>query len=169
MKLTDEAKQILDDGTGDVRVEKTDPDNQQYRKNLEVIRELEALQYQYDVLSGEIRALEMKKQRIYPILKAHAAIFLVLGIVWFMFFSSPFMFSMYALPFIMYATIMELIKVCRDLKPYIRNLSMFRETMELRQEETMDIAIDERKIQQASIQSRMDQLKEIKEPTRFCR
>ncbi len=170
MKLTDEANQILKDAnTEDVRMETTDLANQQYIKNLEVIREIDALQYRYDILEGEIQALERKKQRIYSILKAHVVIVLILGIVWVMFFSSPFIFSIYALPFIMFATIMELVKIGRDLKPYIRNLSMFRETMELRQEETMDIAMDAKKIEQASIQSRINQLRVMKETTRFCR
>lgn len=145
MELTKKGKEELQ------KVEKDwgkDPEaqeaNRRYLKNIELLRRIEEMKYRYDVLEGEIRAIEFKKHMLPSKIKCHVLILMLFLLFAFMMAKS--FFSMFLVPFYIIGLIMEIIKIIKDFLPHIINLSVLRRFQIVQDYQPFDLLIHEKQI-----------------------
>lgn len=158
MELTQEAKEAIEDGPKDwIHDEEAQEANQRYLKNVELIKKIEGLKYRYDVLEGEICSIEFNKRRLPSKIIAHVVIVLMLIAFWLVFMMDNGL-SIFVMPFYFGAFIAEIVKISKDFKPFVVNHSLFEGYCKAHNIKTMDISLEEKRIEQRAIKSSLSEL-----------
>lgn len=158
MELTQEGKEAVKDAYKDwVHDEEAQKENEKYLKNIELIKKIDDLKYHCDVLEGEIHAIEFNKKMFPAKVIAHSVIVLLL-ILFYLFFMMNNALSIFVMPFYFGACIGELVKIYKDFKPYVVNLPLFEDYCKVHSIETMDISLEEKRIELRALRSMLTEL-----------
>ena len=159
MELTQEGKEAVADAYKDwVHDEEAQKDNENFLKNVELIKKIDELKYHCDVLEGEIRSIEFNKSRLPSKIIAHVSIVLILVIFYLFFVWNLGVFSLFVTPFYLGACIAEMVKIYKDFKPFVINLPFFEGYCKAHNIGTMDINLEEKKIELRAIRSSLAEL-----------
>lgn len=163
MELTPEGKEAVENANKDwvyadwVYDEEAQKENERYLKNAELIKKMDELKYRYDVLEGEIRSIEFNKSRLPSKIIAHIIIILAFVAFWAFFLANNGL-SIFIMPFYFGALIAEFVKIYKDFKPYIINLPIFEDVCKRLEIKTIDISLEEKKIEMRALRGTMAEL-----------
>lgn len=158
MELTQEGKKAVADAYKDwVYDEEAQEENEKFLKNVELIKKIDELKYHCDVLEGEIRSIEFNKSRLPSKIIAHVSIVLIL-VIFYLFFIWNNGLSIFIWPFFLGAFIGEMVKIYKDFKPFIVNLPFFEDYCKAHNIDTMDIKLEEKKVELRAIRGSLAEL-----------
>lgn len=162
MELTQEAKATIEEAkkkepTDWLHDEEAQAANQRYLKNAELIKKVEQLKYRYDVLDGEIKGIQFSKSRFKSKLIAHIMLCIAFILFYVLVLANNFL-GIFVLPFYIAAFIAEIVKVYKDMKPYVINLPMFEDYCKAHGIKTMDISLEEKTIEQRAVKGEIAEL-----------